>query len=242
MLLSDHYYAEGPASSPAVTIDRLLRSGGRLARTLRALQQAGHSSHLPYRLTEANSCYGGGKHGVSDTFASALWGADFLFQLAAAGCAGVNFHGGPGGAYTPIAQISKTTQEYEPRPLYYGLLLFAQSAQGRLVPATLRTASSSLTAYAVRNDDGGLQVTVINKDAALDASLTVDPGRVFRAGTTLRLTAPALADTAGVTLGGASVASDGSWTPAAGEAVTFQGRRFLLNVPAASAVTVKLGV
>ena len=239
-LLSDHYYPEGPASSPAVTIDRLLHSGGRLARTVRALQSAGRQSHLPYRLTEANSCYGGGKHGVSDTLASALWGADFLFQLAAAGCAGVNFHGGTGGAYTPIARISNTTQEYEPRPLYYGLLLFAQSAQGRLVPATLGTANGSLTAYAVRSNDGNLQVTVINKDAALDAALTVDPGRLFRAGTALRLTAPALNSTMGVTLGGASVAADGSWIPSAGEAITFQGRRFLLHVPAAGAVTVTL--
>ena len=241
VLLSDHYYADGPARSPKVTIDRLLNSGGRLSRTLRPLQQAAHSSHLPYRLTEANSCYGGGKRGVSDTFASALWGVDLLFQAAAGGCAGVNFHGGPGSAYTPIAQTSKTTQEYEPRPLYYGLLLFAQSSQGRLVPASFQTFQDSLMAYAVRNDNGGLQITVINKDDLVGASLTVDPGRTFRAGTALRLTAPALDSTTGVTLAGSSVASDSFWMPSPGEAIHFQGRHFLLNVPAASAVTVTLG-
>ncbi len=39
-------------------------------------------SNLPFRLAETNSCYQGGKQGVSNTFASALWGADLMYQLA----------------------------------------------------------------------------------------------------------------------------------------------------------------
>ena len=74
VLLSQHYYAEGPASSPKSTIDRLLHSSGRLSKTLQSCRQAALSSRLPYRLTEANSCFAGGKRGVSDTLASALWG------------------------------------------------------------------------------------------------------------------------------------------------------------------------
>ena len=241
VLLSQHYYADGPARSPSVTIARLLNSDGRLARTLRPCQQAGRSSRLPFRLTEANSCYDGGKRGVSDTLASALWGTNFLFQLAAAGGVGVNFHGGAGGAYTPLALTDKAGNEYGPRPLYYGMLLFAQSVSGHLVPSTLRRGYDSLAAYAVRNDNGALRVTLINKDDIVDATLTVDTGRAFRTGTALRLTAPALSATTGVTLGGATVDPDGSWTPAS-EAVPVQGYRFALNVPAASAVTVTLTV
>ena len=59
--------------------------------------------------------------------------------------------------------MDKASNESGPHPLYYAMLLFAQSGRGRLVPATLRTISPSLTAYAVRNDGGGLQITVINK-------------------------------------------------------------------------------
>ena len=58
--------------------------------------------------------------------------------------------------------------------------------------------------------------------------------------TALRLTGQALDCTMGVTLGGATVASEGSWTPSPGEAIAFQGRQFPLNIPAASAVTVTL--
>ena len=238
-LLTQHYYAEGPSSSPKVTIDRLFRSTSRLERYLKTLQEASAQAHRPYRLTEANSCYEGGKQGVSDAFASALWGADFLFQLAAAGGAGVNLHGGPVGAYTPIAQVSRTNPEYEPRPLYYGMLLFAQAMRGHLVSTTLRMPGKYFTAYAVRNALGELQIILINKGNT-DVALTVDPGRFFIAGSVMRLTAPSLTSTTDVTLGGASVASDGSWTPVAGEEVRFQGRRFLFNIPAASAATVQL--
>jgi hypothetical protein len=49
---------------------------------------------LPFRIAEANSVYGEGQRGVSDTFGAALWGAGLMFQLAAAGAAGVNFHAG----------------------------------------------------------------------------------------------------------------------------------------------------
>ena len=238
-LLTQHYYAEGPASSPKVTIDRLFRSTSRLERYLRTLQEAFNQSHRPYRLTEANSCYEGGKRGVSDTFASALWGADFLFQLAAAGCAGVNLHGGPSGAYTPIAQVSRTSPEYQPRPLYYGMLLFAQAMRGHLVPTTLRVPGKYFTAYAVRNALGELQIILINKGNT-DITLMIDPGRFFVAGSALRLAAPSLTSTTDVTLGGAPVASDGSWTPVAGEEVRFQGSRFLFNIPATSAATVQL--
>ena len=45
-------------------------------------------------MTEGNSCYRGGKPGVSNAFCSALWAADYLLKLASFGCAGVNLHGG----------------------------------------------------------------------------------------------------------------------------------------------------
>lgn len=48
-------------------------------------------------------CFGGGKPGVSNAFASTSWGADYMPHCACAGYAAVNLHSGGDGYYTPIA-------------------------------------------------------------------------------------------------------------------------------------------
>src|SRR5260370_11128125 len=48
------------------------------------------------RMTEGNTCYRGGKPGVSDVFAAALWAADYSLLLASNDYSGVNLHGGAG--------------------------------------------------------------------------------------------------------------------------------------------------
>jgi hypothetical protein len=49
---------------------------------------------VPVRMTEGNTCFRGGKPGVSDVFASALWAANYALLLAANRYTGVNLHGG----------------------------------------------------------------------------------------------------------------------------------------------------
>jgi hypothetical protein len=48
------------------------------------------------RMTEGNTCYRGGKPGVSDVFAAALWSADYALLLASNNYSGINLHGGTG--------------------------------------------------------------------------------------------------------------------------------------------------
>jgi hypothetical protein len=48
------------------------------------------------RMTEGNTCYRGGKPGVSDVFAAALWSADYSLLVASNDYSGVNLHGGTG--------------------------------------------------------------------------------------------------------------------------------------------------
>jgi hypothetical protein len=48
------------------------------------------------RMTEGNTCFRGGKPGVSDVFAAALWSADYSLLLASNDYSGVNLHGGTG--------------------------------------------------------------------------------------------------------------------------------------------------
>jgi hypothetical protein len=244
VLFTSHYYADGPAGEPHVTLARLLGSDRQLVPVLERLAHFSRSYHLPYRIVEANSVYNEGQPGVSDTLGAALWGLELMFKAAAAGAAGVNFHGGvhnrrPGDdkAYTPIARSA--SGRHRAQPLYYGILMFAQAARGALVPARLASDSSNLTSFAVRGPDGTLRVCLINKDFIRDARVRIDPGRDFGLSSIMRLTGPAADATGGVTLGGASVDEFGHWPPAPVEE-HMPNREITVDVPAASAAVVFL--
>src|SRR5258708_37046242 len=109
-------------------MERMLGSGEALAKIIDSVAGYTAGSGLKVRMTETNSVYEGGKPGISDTLGAALWGVDVIFTLAEAGWLGINFHGGSGNYYSPIAQTSNGT--FEPRPLYYALLLFAYACLG----------------------------------------------------------------------------------------------------------------
>jgi len=94
LLLTRHYYADGPAGDPRVSLERLLRSGEQIEPILRRLAETSRTDRLPYRIAETNSVFDEGQPGVSDTLGAALWGIDLMFRCAAAGCAGINFHAG----------------------------------------------------------------------------------------------------------------------------------------------------
>lgn len=136
-LLTSHYYAEGPPTSPAADIPHLLKPHLTLVEHMQQLVAVGKAHHLPYRMAEGNSCYHGGKDGVSDVFASALWGADFMMLLAQLGVVGVNFHGGGQGFYTPIAGGS-ASNPLNARPLFYGMLLFREFQGKSISPLQLQ--------------------------------------------------------------------------------------------------------
>jgi hypothetical protein len=246
VLLTSHYYADGPAGAPDITLAKLLRAHEHFVPMLEKLARYGRSYQLPYRIVETNSVYNEGQPGVSDTLGAALWGLEFMFEAAAAGAAGVNFHAGVHNlraeddkAYTPIARGAGG--RYRARPLYYGMLLFAQAARGALVPARLASDGTDLKAYAVRAPDGALRICLINNDLTRSARVKIDPGRNFMAASVMRLAGPAADATAGITLGGSSIDEFGGWAPATGEAANPAGREFTIDVPAASAALAFLG-
>jgi hypothetical protein len=127
---------------------------------------------------------------VSDIFASALWRADLMYQLATAGGTGINFQGGGYGWYTPIAG----TQEngFLARPIYYAMLLFAQAGAGLLVESRLDhpELASLLTAYGLRSNTGAIKVAAFNKNLDRSVRLTIDPGQRAQRVSALRLHAP----------------------------------------------------
>jgi hypothetical protein len=162
-LLTSHFYGMGPASDPHMTAEKLLR---KVNPELDAQIAAAHAASVaaggtPYRMDEGNSCFGGGREGVSNAYASALWVADYMLRAACAGFAGVNLHGGGSGIYTPIESSVKTPAS--PRPVYFGMQFAQQFAGWRVAPCVLET-GANVTAYA-GTKDGETMLAVINKGA-----------------------------------------------------------------------------
>jgi hypothetical protein len=200
----------------------------------KAIVEVANRHSLKYHMTEGNSCYRGGKPGISNAFASAIWAADYMLRLASLGCAGVNLHGGdsrfvsaslgdhnpglkvtngktpsPNAFYTPIE--SEKGQSPSPRPIFYGMLLAQQFAGARLLRPEL-LADSALSAYAAQRDNATL-LALINKDLSQSVSVVVGKDNGFKEARVWQLQAPSLDATSGVTLGGASIADDGNWHP-----------------------------
>ena len=237
VFLSQHYYAEGPPTNPSMTIGRLLRPNPRLVAEFAGMAQTHKDTGLPFRLTETNSCYQGGKKGVSNTFASALWGAELMYQLAAQGGIGINFHGGGYGWYTPIAGTQKAG--FEARPIYYGMLIFALAGAGQLVENHLSSPQpeDTIAAYSLRTSSG-LKTVLFNNSASSSLRLAMDPGQRAERASMLLLTAPDLASTSGVTLGGASVNAQGDWAATSRVTLNHKHGVFTADLPAASAALV----
>lgn len=96
--LTHHYYFGGPATNPAVNIPNLLKPAtmAKVQHTADIATAAAKKMDVRVRMTEGNTCYRGGKPGVSDVFAAALWAADYALLLASNNYSGVNLHGGTG--------------------------------------------------------------------------------------------------------------------------------------------------
>ena len=96
--LSHHYYFGGPATNPEVNIPNLLKPATmqKVQNTANIASAAASKMGARVRMTEGNTCYRGGKPGVSDVFAAALWSADYSLVLASNNYSGVNLHGGTG--------------------------------------------------------------------------------------------------------------------------------------------------
>lgn len=260
--LSRHYY-RGGADEATTSIADLLSSDAKFFGEVARIVEAGGKRKLPLYLSEVNSYWSGGKLGVSNTLASALWGGDFALAIAQAGATGVQFHGGPlaaleisldrvrhpalgegdyksridgiSGRYTAIAGDAGVG--FYARPLYYGMLLARQFAGARFVETELKTNGVSLTAYAAEHGRRRM-VAVFNKDRARDAQLRIMLGRNSRSVQAWRLAAPAIDNVHDVTLAGAEVDAHGAWAPKQIERLTVADATVSLRVPRGSAALV----
>ena len=237
-LVTSHGYAlsgneTNPQSVWFPSVENLLRPQKDKEEVWLPKLAAAKAAGVPFRLDEYNTCTSGGRVGVSDVFASALWNLDFMLELAGRGAAGVNLHGGFG-AKAGYSALSYRENRYYANPIYYSMLLFHQAAKGHLV-AVESQAPANFVAHAVRGDDHKLRVVLINKDLAQPIVATITTGAPRARATVIRLGAPSATATAGVTLAGSAVAQDGTWTPQPGEQVPCVNGKCEVAVPAASA-------
>jgi hypothetical protein len=218
VMLTSHYYAMGPAGAKDVTMEKLLSPDPKLERDLATIMEAARGAGLPYRMCEGNSCWNGGEEGVSDTLASALWVVDMMLQFAAAGCAGVNLHGGGNGFYTPIA--GSVAKGFVKRPEFYGMVLAQEFVGATLVESTVVCSDDKVRAYVGEKDGARLCVVVNKTERAVDVAMSVK-----RAKSVWVLSGPAMdaKDGVAVSRGGAKALHDGMLRVDAHSAVLVKG-------------------
>jgi hypothetical protein len=187
---------------------------------------------------------------VSDTFASALWVLDTLFNMTRAGIDGVNIHTFHKAIYEPFA-VSEAAGRWsaQVRPMYYGLLMFTDAAPpgARLLRTAFR-APATLRIWSTRARDGRVRVVLINDSRRRLATVAVRPPGGMRRGTDatgVRLRAPHADAKAGVTIGGQSFGATTATGVLSGSARMFTLRpvqgALVMRLPPATATLLVLG-
>jgi hypothetical protein len=245
-LLTQHFY-RGDGTAPSSTAANLITPDPGLVSDLATLHTGAQGIGVPFRISECNSYYGSFASGVINSYATSLWVIDFLFDCALGGSVGTNFHSpvdGPNG-YGPIACSGGTVLDAQPE--YYGVLLFTLAGQGTLYTSELNAGSLNVTAYAVKNSSGALNLVVNNKDLTNNLNLSIQLSQTAGSATLLEMTqlsagttAPDLTAISGVTIQGADVNVNGSFSPSAAFILNPNGAQLSCYVPALSAVLVQI--
>ena len=128
------------------------------------VQAAMRGSGLPLRLTEVGTSVCGGVKGQSDTFATALWAPDMLFNMITHGIAGVNVHIRANGFANTALDYSSSAGIYA-EPLYYGMALFARTLgpSARVMRTSIGAGQPGLKVWAVLTRGAVLKLLLINK-------------------------------------------------------------------------------
>jgi hypothetical protein len=247
-LVTAHRYPLNRCFTPVTsntypTIRHLLAtaSSAGLANTIARDVVIAHAHGLPLRVDELNSVACEGKRGVSNTFASALWALDALFQMARVGVDGVNIHTLPGSQYQPFV-VTRANGSWRGRvePEYYGMLMFSEAAPpGSRLLALSGSLGGQIRTWATRAPDGRVRVVLINDYTRKRRYVAVRIAGMSRPAALSRLWAPSIAATTHVTVGGQSFGPNTSTGLLPGQsrkiAVVPVAGRYAVRLPPATA-------
>lgn len=168
-----------------------------------------HQRGQVFRIGEINSIDDGGIAGISNSFQSALWAIDTMFEYAKVGVDGVNWHGTSGSAYSlfnfatsrdAAGKVLYSLQNVN--PIYYGLLLFHRATENtsRLLPVTLNT-QANIKVWATIDQNSTAHVVIINKDESFAGNISISiPG--YGTAQMVSLVAPSYESEDDVSIGG----------------------------------------
>jgi hypothetical protein len=229
--------------STPVTIGQLLSdtSSHGLAQLVAPHVAAAAAAHVPLRVDEMNGVTCGGMRGVSNTFASALWVLDTLFELAKTGVNGVNIQSVPKTNNEVLGpSLVHGTWHVRVHPEYYGLLMFAQAAPpGSRLLRLSGAFPAGVKVWATRAPDGHIRVVVINKRLGASEVVRLRIASAQGVATAALLRARSIGATAGVTLAGQTFGATTTTGVLGGAArdtsVTPSGGGYTVALPPASA-------
>jgi hypothetical protein len=243
--LRNCFVAPGSAQYPTVPNLLSTYATAGLAAGVRRYVEIARATGSQLRIDELNSVACHGKRGVSDTFASALWAVDALFELARIGVDGVNLHTLPHAAYQLFA-FSHAGGRWSAAvaPVYYGLYLFSRAAPpgSRLLRVQGARHAPGLSVWATRAADGQVRAVIDNESQSRRVNIGLRaPADTRGPATLLRMQAPGVRARGRVTIGGASFGAHtdtGILPPPESVRLDQRGGLYSLSVPAGSAALV----
>jgi hypothetical protein len=242
--VTDHHYPFSNCDKPAPTLAGLLNTASVANETAAAasLMAASNLLHLPAAITETNSVTCEGTAGVSNVYGAALWALSYGLLLANAGIINADFNTGISGCgfYWPVCTSGKSMAA---QPVYYGILALNLVGTGQFVSVT-NPDSANIRAYAVEN---GSHLAVVLDDVQNPASngpttvsLTLSTAFLHGQQTVLATSSAAgLSAKTGITLGGHTVAANGTFPTPTTTPVTITGHTAKIIVQAASATIIQ---
>jgi hypothetical protein len=204
-LVSVHNYPTTTCGKHNVTVQELLAPElrDRFNSLSEQLVAVASRYHLPIALAETNSASCGGMAGVSNAFASALWGMRDMFDIARDGYSSIEFHFSyrqGGSAYNPVQVLGWEGPDKQrhyrnvAQPLYYAMYLFAQGASGEhLLPAATETRAPISTFATTACATCAVHIFLINEEPSGVARVRVRLHSPAGKATLLLLQAPGLA-------------------------------------------------
>lgn len=160
----------------------------------------------PLRIGEMGTISCGGNAGVANSFATALWAPDALFEFLQAGAIGVNWHLRPEAYNAPFSLGKASIRAW---PVLYGMTMFAQMIGGsgaELLRTSVTAPNLNLKVWAV-GEPRADKVLVLNKGRRT-AAVSINS---LHAATVGRLTAGGPRATSGVRFEGRWIGADGRW-------------------------------